>query len=312
MAEQFTVSSLGWIGAIGTIAVVLLLTLSSTIDIARTLGVRWPNWFFQALEQRETEKLNRYLDQYEERISSQSRLWLERVFDAEEGYIRAHQDILVGQILHHFGIPSTEFDKLREHAQRLRHAPRRTKAEIEKQLGEMCKKSPILVDTSTLRNPLYGEVRYYLNFVDAMANPSLGASLTEMMASHIRSNVNLQELDNVVIVTPANGNVSLGLETARSLRRPFLFMREKPRVEQGQYWDGSLPHDGVLIIVHDVAVSGDQLVSAYDHLKNKGYNCSRVFCLVERTDKSARSRLAERSMSLIPVLQLDDAALGRR
>jgi orotate phosphoribosyltransferase len=82
------------------------------------------------------------------------------------------------------------------------------------------------------------------------------------------------------------------------------------RIESVKPWDGELKDGDKAIIVHDVLVSASQINHVYDHVLQT-VEIKGVFCLVTRTDQSAKGKtiLAENKRRLYQVLETDDNAI---
>lgn len=300
MPNEVLSSVLGTVGNIGIIAIVCVLTLHSTIGVCHAVGIRIFK-ISDAIDNNEAKRFSAFLAKadWKELIS--------RVFEKDAQFINRNNEVILSQILSITGLKGSQIAEVNSKTIELLFSPRRTEGDRQNSLREICRGPLVLTDSRSLKEPLYGEVRFYLNFSDAMSDRQTGGLVSEIMADHIRAHLTPDIVSRCVVITPSNGNVVLGLETARALRRPCLFMRDRPRIEREQYWDGSFPADGVPIIVHDVAVTGEQLAAAREHLIYRGLSCSHVFCLVERPEKGARKKLESASLQLIPILQLSDA-----
>ncbi len=300
MPNEVMSSILGTVGNIGIVAIVCVLTLHSTIGVCHAVGIRIYK-ISDAIDHNEAKRFSAFLAQadWKELVS--------RVFEKEVQFINRNNEIILSQILTITGLNVSQMGDLNSKSIELMFSPRRTESDRQNSLLEICKGPLVLTDSRGLKEPLYGEVRFYLNFSDAMSDRQTGGLVSGLMADHIRAHLPPDVIRRCVVITPSDGNVVLGLETARALRRPCLFMRERPRIEREQYWDGSFPADSIPIIVHDVAVTGEQLAAAREHLISRGLSCSHVFCLVERPEKGARQKLDSASLQLIPILQLSDS-----
>lgn len=303
MSNELMSTILGMVGNISIVAAVCILTLHSIMGICHAVGIRIPK-ISDAIDRNEAKRFGTFLEQADWKIL------VSHVFEKDAQFIHRNNEAVLSQILAITGLQVSQLSKLNSKAIELMFSPRRTENDRQNSLLEICKTSLVLTDSRSLKEPLYGEVRFYLNFSDAMSDRQTGGLVSELMADHIRAHLAPDIVSRCVVITPSNGNVVLGLETARALRRPCLFMRDRPRIEREQYWDGSLPANAVPIIVHDVAVTGEQLAAAREHLLSRGLSCNHVFCLVERPEKGARKRLESASLQLIPILKLSDADLG--
>jgi orotate phosphoribosyltransferase len=102
----------------------------------------------------------------------------------------------------------------------------------------------------------------------------------------------------------------LGFYTARDLRRPLILMRPEPRLNHGQYWDGVVAQRAPVALLHDVAVTGEQLLESQRLLGNANARVLGVFALVERTDKLRLAKLDGAGLKVSAILSLYEATLS--
>ena len=71
-------------------------------------------------------------------------------------------------------------------------------------------------------------------------------------------------------------------------------MREKKgRIFENQPWDGELSPNDKVIIVHDVLVSGGQVVAAMKNLQNFGVEVIAVYCIVNRLECPGEEKIIQ-------------------
>ncbi|MBI4676193.1 MAG: hypothetical protein HY748_01280 [Elusimicrobia bacterium] len=171
--------------------------------------------------------------------------------------------------------------------------------DYERQLREICREytRDLQEVSSQGQQRLYQDVRYYVDIDEATTNPVFADRLAEILQAFIAQKLaQLPEdpgraIQCLKIAIPYGGNVRLGAELARRLKRPLVTIRSEPKVTKDRYWDGKLDKTDILIIVNDVAVTGDRLVRTAQTIRERGAQISHVFVLIERTEWKAREML---------------------
>ncbi len=296
------------VGNISTAIILAIFAFFSIVQVLLFFEVPLP-WISKQLEAKEARRFDTFLQKHGQHFKSQIPVLLDEFYTSEASYIAREHDTLAHQILQMAGITRDSFAKIRAEIIELCYKPMGTSPEREQAILSLCKKPPILVDTTQLKEPLYREVKYYLNFVDAVADEHLGPYIGDVLANHIKANVRPEIIQSAAIVVPVRGNALLGVYVARALRRDVVLLRNSPRLCHGQYWDGVLADSCPIIIVHDVAVTGDQLVQAHQLLSPRGHSILGVYCLVERIDKIDYNAMETRNLKLFSITKLNELAI---
>lgn len=292
-ATVATIASL--IGNLVLLAFIIVLAFQSIIQLLLVAGVPLSNKWLARLT-----RADRY----------RTRALIQDILSKEHELIRAHGKASVDLILEQLGLRYDAFaDIRRELLQRIQE-PHSTAVERRQNLKGLVVSSAILTDTKSMPDPLYKDVDYYLNFADIMMDQTFGPHFGQLLADHVRENARSDDLARLVLAVPTKGNAMLGFYTARQLNRPLILMRPEPRLNHGQYWDGQIAQRTPVALLHDVAVTGEQLLESQRLLKNANANVIGVFALVERIDKLWLTRLNEAGLKVSAILSLDEETLS--
>lgn len=162
-------------------------------------------------------------------------------------------------------------------------------------------------------------VKYYINLTDIMFQKPLkyqdyhdydlnkmaplAIQLSNMLAQLIQETLgNFRE--NTKVVIPTDSNFLFGIKVSDILGIPFVKMRLTPKILMNQRWDGILNSGDNVIIVHDVLVTGSQILDTMASFPGN-MNIYGLFCLIQRTDYQEEvDRLKD--ISIYSLLKLSD------
>ena len=100
-----------------------------------------------------------------------------------------------------------------------------------------------------------------------------------------------------IVMTPTHGNFLLGFDVNALLGKHYIKMIPKNKVFGNNYYEGVIPErndtDGInIILVHDILVSGGQIIESIDEIRTVFGNCNIcVFSLVYRNCGDALTML---------------------
>lgn len=239
---------------------------------------------------------------------------VDQFYKNELGYIQANAEARTNYILSLLGITAEKYEYLRQEIIKMRGMPlvdlndARNKLRKYLTLGE-----PYIYDVKKMHIPpadlKYKEYRYFINFNTIMFLPEMQREFSAIMKKLICENIKLSDFDKIIV--PYDSNLVLGYVVGSALSKPVVHMRpNEGRIESVKPWDGELKDGDKAIIVHDVLVSATQINHVYDHVLQT-VEIKGVFCLVTRTDQSAKGKeiLAENKRRLYQVLETDDNAI---
>ena len=104
----------------------------------------------------------------------------------------------------------------------------------------------------------------------------------------------------------ALGAVPLVAVTSVETDRPYVIVRkERKGYGTGNRIEGTLPTDGEVLVLEDVATTGTSALEAVEALRDAGATVNRVLVVVDRED-GARATLAEHDIELDALLTAED------
>jgi len=290
--------------------VIIVLGLQTIVQVVEFAGVRIP-WITGIREDRERARFGGYVEELLANDPPRLARLIEGFFVSEHDFIRKYREVSVELVLSQLGLTQQRFSSLRPEILRLISAPAMTAEQREASLQDICASALVRINTKELKEPIYREVEVYLDFVDVMFDPQMGSYLGDLLAQDIRSRLAPEQLEQMVLVAPTKGNVLLAYYAGQKLGRPVVFARPSPRLRRHQYWDGNLPPGAPAAIIHDVLVSGDQLIETHRSLRNAGSPVVGVFGLVDRRPAAARERMTTSGLPAYAITKVDLGQVGK-
>lgn len=113
----------------------------------------------------------------------------------------------------------------------------------------------------------------------------------------------------IAISIPYDSNVILGVEVAKLFGKPVVKMRkDRGKLEIDHLWDGEFSNGNRVLIVHDVLVSGEQIIHTKNHIPSR---CEIVAlcCLATRKDVNGLEVLQRENVRVERVIDLSDAEI---
>ncbi len=143
-----------------------------------------------------------------------------------------------------------------------------------------------------------GTSRYYVDKYRFETDPAALDLVAEAFAERVGPDETLAGV--------ALGAVPLTAVTSVKADRPYVIVRkERKEYGTGNRIEGSLPSGVEVLVLEDVATTGQSALEAVEALREAGASVSRVLVVVDR-DEGARSRLAAANVELEALLSADD------
>jgi orotate phosphoribosyltransferase len=278
---------------------ILGLTSNITLSVFGVVGLvqiclekNWnivvPDFFIKVKEQNQNKMIQDIIEAY---------------FEKESFYIQEYNDQRMNYFLSQLGISLNYISKIKLDIIKMRSMPLKGIDDAKKSLEYIITRDYVIIDQDKYppADLTYNEVKYYINFVDLMYDAYFSKQITKIMCMLIAENI--APFDKIVV--PYDSNFLLAFEVGKRMGKPIVTMRKKAgRVLRDQCWDGSLNPTDRIIILHDVLVSGKQIINSIDKIPT----CEVVgfYCLVARIDNSGMEALKERGIKINSILQLDD------
>lgn len=130
---------------------------------------------------------------------------------------------------------------------------------------------------------VYEKVDYYINLYMAFYDAEICKNVAGIMCKFIIGNLKEETEWIDYIIVPQQGNFLLGLEVAKQLHKPVIAIQSTGRIWQEEYWDGKYKSDrkNKIIVVHDVLVTGQNIIDSIKKLPENTYKLMGVYSLVE-------------------------------
>jgi orotate phosphoribosyltransferase len=159
---------------------------------------------------------------------------------------------------------------------------------------------------------MFLQQKAFLDAISASLVPQTKVAFASCLCSHFISErkKDPELLEVLGIVGIKRGSPWLAIEVAKELHLPLALHRGEARVNAGyakpnDFFDGTLPSHGKVMIVDDSITGGTMVLSAIDHLK--ALHLGVEFCLVlfEVLGKPGRENLKDNGVRLLAICTFD-------
>lgn len=237
---------------------------------------------------------------------------MEYYYQNETNFLNDYSEDKIGFIISQLGISVEQMDKIRLELIKMRCLPLNSLEDAKKRIYQYIRSGPPMlidlrkIDAAKRARP---DERFFVNFSDPMFFPHYCQEIASTLAVLIKEKTNIQGIDRIVL--PYDSNFPLGSKISEKLGKPLVKMRPK----HGRYitercWDGDLRKTDRVIIVHDVLVSGDQILHTLEHLPPTCH-VEGLYCLIGRTDAEGLKLLASKQIKVETIMNLDDNDIAK-
>ena len=218
------------------------------------------------------------------------RLYINEFFNNDYRFLLDYEAERIRLLLVQLGLKTDQFNKLKLKILKLQQLPIDSIDSIKKSLFKIClDQDLVLINQKKWPQKRYKEVNYFVNLSDIMFDANIGKLLGSMMTCLINSNLSLSLLNKIdYIVVSVDGNFLLGLEVAQKLGKPLVKMRHNEKIIEKEYWEGKFKPNSNVIIVHDVLVTGKQIVESINKFP-PNVKIHGLFNLVDRKEWDSRN-----------------------
>lgn len=243
-----------------------------------------------------------YLKFREKRDKKNAADMMKAYYEQDLAFIQQYEQERAERILQALGIEEKQFHHIQYELVRARVQPQGTPKEMADKLKPMVYQGDFIIDQSDIsRNErIYPHVDYFINLYTALYDPKLCGDVGNIMADYIMWCFSQDEVDYAIdyIVVPFGSNLLLGLEVGRRLQKPVIAVQEKPRILEGQCWDGNYVRKpggkNHIIMIHDVLVSGNRIWQSVEKLPHDTYVVDGLYCLIQYDHSKNRPKRALR------------------
>lgn len=286
----------------GVIEQTLLIMLSfvSLVDIASyaNWSICVPDFFEFAKEKKHEQDVKTYMEVY---------------IKEDANFLQDYNQERISFVMSQLGITRDQFDKIRLELIKMRCMPLKNLDDAREKLERLVTSdAPVIIDQKAIHasDVCYTKVDYYINIIDIMFMPDYASEISSILAFLIKEKTDdLSKIDKLVI--PYDSNFLLGVEVGKKLGKSIVKMRHKKgRIEIHKIWDGDLGLTDRVIIIHDVLVSGDQIIDTINKIPD---SCAIVgfFCLIARKEWGGKKRVMNKGIPCYEVMEINDDIIRR-
>ena len=231
-----------------------------------------------------------YLKFREERDEKAARAMMKTYYQQDLDFIEEYEKERADRILQSLGLEEKQFHHIQYELVRARTLPAGTPEEMEAKLKGLVCRAELIQDLAQVdgKDRVYDGVNYFLDLYSGLYDTRLCADVGGILAAFIawhmeREGRSLGELDCLLV--PSRSNLLLGLEVGKRLQKPVIFVqeRERARIRKDRPWDGNYDvkpgETRHAVIVHDILVSGGQILEAKETMAPFGCEVDGLFCL---------------------------------
>ena len=289
---------------------IAFLGIVTIFDLCQAFG--WnalvPTYIAEAKDKKAKAMIKDIIDTYYGEDFSRFSELLEVYFEKDLAFTKSHHQAQTDYIMQKLGINHSEMlDSLLK--LRVMHLKNEEDAIARMQHILKGRSNIIVKQKENPADRTYKEVRFYIDFVSSMRDDEYGKELSKTFARYILLDMKEEIKGITKVVIPADSNFLLGFKVAETLGCPPVIMREKRgRIYEDRPWDGELSPGDTVIIVHDVLVSGDQVVAAMKKLRDFGVKIRAVYCIVNRLEYPGEEKVIQEdgSCQVRAMLELND------
>jgi orotate phosphoribosyltransferase len=115
-----------------------------------------------------------------------------------------------------------------------------------------------------------------------------------------------ERLDGETLAGVALGAVPLVTATALAADLPYVIVRKEAKeYGTGNRIEGTLPDDGEVVVIEDIATTGQSAIDAVEALREAGASVERVLVVVDR-EEGATAAMAEHDVALESLVTASD------
>ena len=245
---------------------------------------------------------NNFIAHKEQKLREQTKEYLHQFFDEESEYMHLHEQDRMSEMLSLMGLSMEEFQKVQAKALEARLSPMYDIESAREKLLDIVFFTDTVIDLK--KTPHYlgtQSLRYYMKFHDLMHNSVQSDLIAQIMATFValtceKEGIKMSEID--VVMVPHSSNYLLGLKVSKLLSKKFIKMIPPSKVIKPYYFEGNIPEEKKngrirAVVIHDVLLSGGQIVESIETLKEAVPDCQIVglFSAIYRNVWDGRGKL---------------------
>jgi adenine/guanine phosphoribosyltransferase-like PRPP-binding protein len=283
---------------IGTVieeTLLIMLAFVTLVDIASyaNWSIFVPDFFEFFKEKKHLKDVHAYIETY---------------IKEDINFLQDYSNERISFIMSQLGITKSQLDEIRLELIKMRCIPLKSLDDAKEKIKSLATSGyPIIIDQDKIDSSkiCYTKVQYYINTMDIMFMPDYANELSSILVFLIKEKIkDISKIDKLII--PHDSNFLLGVEVGKKLGKSVVKMRYRQgKIETEKIWDGNLNITDRVIIIHDVLVSGEQIIDTINKLPE---SCTILgfFCLIVRKEWNGKKTLAKKSFSCYEVIEIDD------
>lgn len=245
---------------------------------------------------------NNFIAHKEKKLREQTKEYLHQFFDEESDYMHLHEQDRMSEMLTLMGLSTEGFQRVQAKALEARLSPMYDIESAREKLLDVVFFSNTIIDIK--KTPYYvgsRDLRYYMKFHDLMHNSVQSDLIAQIMATFValtceKEGIKLSDID--VVMVPHSSNYLLGLKVSKILGKKFIKMIPPDKVIKPYYYEGNIPDEKKnsqirAIVLHDVLLTGGQIVESVNALREAVPNCQIIglFSAIYRNVWSGKDKL---------------------
>lgn len=302
-----------------TYLTIALLGVSTWFDVCDIFGFDFliPNQVYIRRKQKVENQISKVIETYYGKDFKRYSGLLSTYFEKDQQFAESINEKRIAYFMNQIGISKKEFDSLLVELVRLQAMALKDTDDAVARIKYLLQRVAIIKQNADPANRVYPHVRYYIDFISIMRNDDFNFEIASTFACFIKKEMppeDFKKIDKIII--PEDSNYLLGFRVGTILGIPqVIIRRKKGRIYENQPWDGNLKRNDRVIIIHDVLVTGNQVVDAAKKIKREFSEIEifGLYCIVHRTDFDG-ARTIEQSFypfKIVPMLQLDDSIIEK-
>lgn len=291
---QHIISGLNSVGTMIEQTILIMLSFVGLVQISLNIGwdIFVPNFYKFTLMQKNRYEIQKYLEAY---------------FKEDVNFLHNYAKDRIRFLTTQLGVNEEQLDKIRLDLIKMRCVPLGNLENAEEKIKYIVRSNyPVIINQNEIDSSKlsYNKVQYFINFTDMMFLEDYAREFSSILAFLISEKCNLLEIDKLVI--PYDSNFLLGVEVGKRLGKPVVKMRsEKGKIEAEKCWEGNLDTNDKVIIIHDVLVTGNQIIKTLNRLPET-CQVRELYCLIARKEWKGIEQLKQKNISVHRIMDLDD------
>lgn len=244
------------------------------------------------------------------KLKEQTKLYLNDFFIREAEFFSLHSNNRITYLLNQLGLSYNQLDQLKMAILSVKLMPLKNIDDAKDKLKEIIKSANIILSQDKMISDdlIYKQVKYFINLTDVMFIDDYRSEITDCLAYLICEISNKEKINYTRIAISHSGNFLLGTSVSEKLTTALIRVTKQPLILNSKSWIGNFSDNSVdtTIFVHDVLVTGDQIIESVKKIEKKT-KVVAIFCLISRLDFNGKNEISDKlGIPVYSLLELDD------